>query len=285
MKLVAIYPSDGTYMSDNPFLVMHAPWVSAERSRAATVLGDWLRRRLTPTLVAHYDYRPGGAARPTGPVNAKNGADPLQPRRLLTLPQPDVLARIKDAWRQDRKAANILLLVDASGSMNDSEKIDQARVGLAAFLHQLSPRDRVGLTVFATSTTPLVPLAPFAQDRALLRARVHELVASGSTSLYDATSSAWSSIDALRDESRINAVVLLSDGADTSSNGNLESLLRTLRARTGSEGRQVRIFTIAYGKDASSDVLDKIAAASGGKAYTGDPKTISSVYLQISSFF
>jgi Ca-activated chloride channel family protein len=286
MKLVAIYPADGTFMSDNPYLVLRAPWVSATERHAAVRLGEWLRQHLTPDLVARYAYRPGDASlRPRAPVSHANGADPTQPRRLLTLPDPDVLARIKAAWREDRKPANVLLLVDVSGSMADEDKIGQARQGLQAFLRQLSPRDRVGLTSFSSDQMPLVPIAPMRRNGPLLRTRVSELIAGGDTALYDAAASAWSQVDGLRDDERINAVVILSDGADTASVGSLEGLVSRLRSRANGEGRQIRVFTIAYGKDAAADVLAKIADSSGGKAYVGEPETIAKVYLEISSFF
>ena len=89
-------------------------------------------------------------------------------------------------------------------------------------------------------------------------------------------------VEALADDSRINAVVVLSDGEDTSS----KLALCHARARRGdSEARPIRIFTIAYGNDADQKVLERIAVASGGKPYVGDPKEIEKVYLQISSFF
>src|SRR5829696_2176369 len=34
-KLIAIYPDEGTFYSDNPFIVLDAPWVSAEEREAA----------------------------------------------------------------------------------------------------------------------------------------------------------------------------------------------------------------------------------------------------------
>jgi Ca-activated chloride channel family protein len=76
--------------------------------------------------------------RPVAPVTIQNGADPMQPKRLLSLPQPRVLATIKRAWHEDRKPANVLLLVDVSGSMNDGDKIGEARAGLTVFLRELS---------------------------------------------------------------------------------------------------------------------------------------------------
>ena len=46
------------------------------------------------------------------PIDRAHGADPSQPKRALSLPEPRVLARIKQAWRNDRKAANIELAND-----------------------------------------------------------------------------------------------------------------------------------------------------------------------------
>ena len=169
--------------------------------------------------------------------------------------------------------------------MNDEDKIGQARLGLQAFLHQLSGRDRVGLTTFDTSFRTIVSPGPFSRSRTLLQQRVSELVAGGSTALYDAALRGWEIVDDQHDDERINAVVILSDGADTASGTALESVLDRLRSRASGEGRQIRIFTIAYGSDAKADVLAKLAEASGGKAYAGDPSTIEAVYLQISSFF
>jgi Ca-activated chloride channel family protein len=285
-RLVAIYPAEGGFVADNPYLVLNAPWVTTLQKKAGAELGRWLTERLTPELVARFHYRPGDPdRRPLPPVTRANGVDPSQPRRVLSLPQPRVLARIKAAWREDRKAANVLLVVDVSGSMTDEDKIGQARTGLQMFLRQLSPRDRVGLMAFAFNANMLVPPAPFASNRVFLTRTVSELIADGDTALYDATLRGWQAVDALRDDSRINAVVVLSDGADTASGTRLEDVLAPLRARSTGERRQIRIFTIAYGSDANRDVLEKIASASGGKAYVGDPETIEEVYLQISSFF
>ena len=287
MKLVALYPAEGTFMTDNPYLVLNAPWVTPQVRQGANAFGAWLERKLTPKVLAQYRYRSGEpGTKPGAPVTAANGADPAQPRRLLKLPDRTVLAAIKKAWHEDRKPANVLLVVDVSGSMNEEDKIGHARQGLQRFLREFSPRDRVGLTIFDSTTRAIIPIAAMSTNAPLLRSSIADLVASGSTALYDATAAAWNAVDALKDDTRINAVVVLSDGADTASTQNeLSDLLRQLRARGNGEGRQVRIFTIAYGSDANGDVLDKIAAASGGNSYSGDPKTIEKVYLQISSFF
>ena len=286
LKLVAIYPSDGTFVSDNPVLLLDAPWVSAAQRAAGRRLATWLGQRIDAPLAARYGFRPGDPkVRALAPITRANGADPAQPARVLSLPEPRVLAKIRSAWREDRKPANVMLVVDVSGSMLEDDKIGQAKVGLQGFLRALSPRDRVGLTTFSDEITRVVPVAPFGRNRERLRSTVDELVAEGDTALYNGTDAGWRAIDALGDDSRINAVVVLSDGQDTASSLRLDAVLRTLRSRSSGEGRQIRIFTIAYGRDATRDVLQSIADASGGKAYVGDPDEIEAVYRQISSFF
>jgi Ca-activated chloride channel family protein len=285
-RLVAIYPKEGTFVSDSPFMVLNAPWVSAQQKAAAKDFHDWLLPRISAQMAAKYGFRPGNPKlKPAAPITVANGVDPSEPKHLLALPDPRVLARIKAAWHADRKPANIMLVVDVSGSMQEDQKLEQAKQGLKVFLKQLSPRDRVGLTYFDDTIHVGQPVAPFKQDRAALESLVSNLQPGGSTALYDAAGKAYTAIDTLNDDSRINAVVLLTDGQDTASKGNLGALVSRLQQRSQGEGRQIRVFTIAYGADASQDVLTKIADASGGEEFAGDPKKIEDVYLQISSFF
>ena len=57
-----------------------------------------------------------------------------------------MLALLKRTWREDRKPANVLLVLDTSGSMHDESRLDNAKQGLDVFLSQVAPQDRVGLT-------------------------------------------------------------------------------------------------------------------------------------------
>ena len=180
------------------------------------VFGDFLARKVTPELAGSYGFRPGDpTAKAGGRVTAANGVDPSQPQRVLSLPAPNVLDRVLVTWRRDRKPANVLLVLDTSGSMGDAAKLDHAKVGLQAFLRQTAPQDRLGLTTFSHTVTPLVPIAPFAQNRQALASTINRLVPQDDTALYDATIQAVNSVKASADPRYINAVVLLTDGQDT----------------------------------------------------------------------
>jgi len=285
-KLVGIYPREGSFYSDSPYIVLQAPWVDAGERAAAADFQRFLAKYVTPAVAASDGFRPPDPdTAPVPPVDAAHGADPKQPAIELMPPQPDVLARIKKAWAENRKAANIMLVVDTSGSMNDEQKLAHAKQGLQGFLTQLSPRDRVGLITFADDVHRVVPLRPFAQNAGELRDSVHGLIGEGQTALYAATADAVNDVAALNDRSRINAVVLLSDGQDTVGTVTMNDLMPQLEAHTGQEANAIRVFPIAYGKDASKQVLDRIADSSDGVAAKGDTENIESVYRDISSFF
>lgn len=285
-KLVGLYPKEGTFFSDDPYLVLAAPWVTSARRDAARTFGTWLTGHVTPQLAAKAGFRPGDpSVKPLAPIDAAHGADPAQPRRVLSLPEPRVLARIKRAWHADRKPANVELVVDTSGSMGEENKLDQAKRGLGVFLRQLSPRDRVGLVSFNDRVSQLVGILPVGQDRGRLETAVRDLFPDGQTAVYDATGEGLRTVQALHDGSRINAVVVLTDGEDNQSSSTAGELAGRLAAQSRSEGLTVRVYTIAYGSQANEAVLKQIADAAGGKEFKGDPTQIESVYRSISSFF
>jgi Ca-activated chloride channel homolog len=286
-KLVAIYPEEGTFYSDNPFIVLNAPWVTGAQKKGAGEFQKFLADEIDPELAGKYGFRPADLKeKPAGPITAVNGADPKQPARVLGLPEPRVLDRVRKTWRADRKPANVLLVVDTSGSMTEEDRLDRAKEGLKLFLRQVSPNDRVGLTTFNDEINPLVPIAPAAQNRAQLSSTIDSLIADGGTAFYDAAADGLEAVRGINDRERINAVVLLTDGEDTDSSKNVDDVVRQAEAQGDSENR-VRVFTIAYSAGASGakEALERIATASGGKAYSGDTDDIELVYRSISSFF
>jgi Ca-activated chloride channel homolog len=286
-KLIALYPPEGTFYSDNPFIVLNGPWVSAAQRQGAERFGDFLTEEVTPELAARSGFRPADLeTEPVPPVSKENGVDPAQPERVLGLPESRTLDRIRRAWREDRKPANVLLVVDTSGSMADENRLVQAKKGLETFFGEVGRQDSVGLTIFSDQIQPLLPVKPFGQNERRLRDTVSNLIADGGTAVYDATIDGFEAVRADATPERINAVVVLTDGEDTDSAASAEEAVAAVRAQ-GDSDNQVRVFTIAYsaGAAGAAEALAAISEASGGQAYEGDTEDIESVYRSISSFF
>jgi Ca-activated chloride channel family protein len=285
-KLVAVYPSEGTFVSDNPLITLHGDWVASDEKQAARVFAAYLRDAVTPEVAGKYGFRPADPdATPAGLVTEANGVDPDEPEHVLTVPEPKVLARIKAAWHADRKPANVMLVFDTSGSMGEERKLDLATQGLLGFLRAAGPRDRVGLTKFSSEIKELVPIAPMSENRGRLVSATRALLPEDETRVRDATLEGVQAVEAKFDPDAINAVVLLTDGQDTVSDHSGPDVIKELERQGRKESGQVRVFTIAYGREPNETELQKYSEASGGESYKGGTDDIASVYQQISSFF
>ncbi len=299
LPLVAIYPKEGTLFSDNPFIVLDAPWVSAEQKAAAARFEEFVQRPENQRRVLAFGFRPGNPDVAIGdPINAANGVDPQQPRATLEVPEPRVLTGVLDAWARTRKGARVLLVLDISGSMGDpavdggnESKLDLAKRAAASALEQFKADDLVGLRVFSSEIGPnaediidVLPVAEIGPAREQMRSRISQLVPTNGTPLYTAALQSFRDMEAALDPARINAVVLLTDGRNEDPrNEDLRSLLTELRS--GTEGQlvsPVRIFPIAYGADADLDTLKRIAEATDAAAYNAkDPRTIEKVFADV----
>jgi Ca-activated chloride channel family protein len=285
-KLVSLYPKEGSFVSDSPYFVLNAPWVTPAKQDAAAAFQKFLAEKVTPEVAGAKGFRSGDEeAKPAGLVSAEWGADPRQPRRTLTLPTPQVLNTVLQTWRRDRKPANVELVLDNSGSMADEDKLDHAKDGLAAFFKQVAPQDVVGLAKFSADVQQLVPPAPFRENRARLQSAVRDIIPEDDTSIYDAILFGVDAVKRNADPDHINAVVVLTDGQDTHSSASRRQVLDALRAEGSAESGGVRVFTIAYGKEAKERELGEFATASGGKGFPADTSDIAQVYRSISSFF
>ena len=104
-SLVAVYPEEGMLLSDHPFCVLNAPWVSEEQKWAAE---EFLRFLLTPEIQAKavgHGFRPTtpGVELDKGIFNPENGVSYLLPVAVLSSPTDgEVLWHITDIWSTAR---------------------------------------------------------------------------------------------------------------------------------------------------------------------------------------
>ena len=283
--VVAIYPKEGTFWSDHPTGIVERPWVTAERRQAAQAYVSFLLERPQQEAALRFGFRPAAVEVPVAaPIDAAHGVDAKEPTTTLEVPSAEVINACIAMWRGAKKPAHIALVLDTSGSMEEDGKIGAAREGAVEFLGLLNPGDRLSLMTFSNTPQWLAQNQPLATARALAQTQVGGLIAGGKTALYDAELQAITALQADRDQEAIKAVVVLSDGADTTSSTSLGALLA--RIDPGPEsGGALRVFTIAYGKDAAGEVLKRIAETTQAKAYKGGTGDIRLVFRDIATFF
>jgi Ca-activated chloride channel family protein len=319
IPLVAIYPEEGTLFSDNPFFVLEADWVSPEQAEGARRFSDYVSLPENQERVLEFGFRPANPDVAVGePVVADNGVDPDQPTTLLEVPEPEVMIDLLDRWEEQRKRARVLLVIDVSGSMSEpadeSDPNGPTRLDLATDAAQqaiglFAEDDEIALRVFTTDMDgdqlagfddpegdvlfqDLVDYGRVGDIGENVRARIRSLIPLNGTPLYDVTRTSYERALEGFDPTRINAVVLLTDGVNDDGdfdddNAQLAELLESLQEGTeGQDSQPVRVFTIAYSSDAAADVLGQIAEASSAAAYTStDPMSITQVLTAVVSNF
>ena len=297
VPLAAVYPSDGTLLSDNPWITLDAQWVDDTKRRAAAGFLDWLhepvqQESFTDAGFRTFEGEPGAA------ISQANGLLPAGPTTILSPPSPAVLADVQQSWDELRKRAHVLFVMDVSGSMGEMvtssgrTKLQLAQEAAISAFDKFAGDDEVGLWAFSTERGPnlepwleMQPVGPASTTVPAMQADVAAMVPDGGTALYATVRQAQQQMLAELDTTRINAIVLLSDGVNEyPPDDDLDSLLEQLEGE--SVDTSVRVFPIGYGEGADPVSLGAIADASRGQYYeANDPASIEKVLASVLSNF
>jgi Ca-activated chloride channel family protein len=173
-------------------------------------------------------------------------------------------------------------LIDTSGSMS-GKRLNSAKKAALTFLENLGDPDQVSLITFSNQVSWIEKTVPLKENRKALEKRIKTLFASGKTSLYDAIGQAYQYMLDNPTPDRITAVVVLSDGEDTSSKMKMNTLMEKVEFHP--EKKSIRVFPIGYGKEADQKILEKIAQTAEATAYEGDVDNIEDIFKDIATFF
>ena len=111
----------------------------------------------------------------------------------------------------NRPRANLVFLIDTSGSMNAPNRLPLVKQSLAMLLTQLAPDDRVAIVTYAGHAgTALEPTA--ASDKGKIAGVIERLDAHGSTAGAEGIRQAYALAEQNFDPNGVNRVILATDG-------------------------------------------------------------------------
>lgn len=176
-----------------------------------------------------YDYTPASGSAPFAASLEVAGA-PWQPdHRLVRIGLKG--REISDA---QRPAANLVFLLDVSGSMNQPNKLPLVKKSLRLLVEKLRPDDRVAIAVYAGASGLALP-STSAREKAKILAAIDDLDAQGSTNGAMGIHLAYDIAKANFIAGGVNRVILATDGdfnVGTTSEGELVSLIEE-KAKSG----------------------------------------------------
>ena len=178
-----------------------------------------------------------------------------------------------DLPRQERPAANLVFLVDVSGSMAQPDKLPLVQCSLALLADRLSPRDRVSIVVYAGAAG--IVLEPTSSRDAVVES-LKNLTAGGSTAGGAGIQLAYDVARRNRIEDGINRVILATDGDFNVGVTNNEALIDLVeREREGG----TTLTTLGFGTGNYNEaMMEQIADhGNGNYAYIDSPREAQKV--------
>jgi Ca-activated chloride channel family protein len=295
-RAVAVYPAKDGTASDYPVIALSTDpqTVAAVADLVALLVGSTGRTALLDAGFRAPDGAPGAV------LTTELGVDPGY-RVTAPLPDADVISEAIQTVRITNEPSRMLAAIDISGSMQGvvpgaggATRIDLAKDAAARGLGLYGPDSDIGLWVFSRSLTmttdyrELIPVSALGPDQqgGTGAQRLSQALAGvsavpdGGTGLYDTVLDAVRMMRSSYDPSRVNTVLVLSDGMnDDMGSISLDQLLSTL-ATEQDPTRPVPVISIAFGPDSDIDALSRISSATGGATYESrDPRQIGEIFL------
>jgi Ca-activated chloride channel family protein len=256
------------------------PWVDASKDHLSTFAADVdtasytiARRKLTEGTLPpaasvrveefvnyfRYAFPPPSSGSPFS-VAMDAAPSPLAPGsyvlRVGVATQPKTQA--------ERKPANLVFLVDVSGSMASADKLGLAQQSLRILTQNLGPRDSVALVTYAGGTRVVLPPTGMEQRDKILAA-IDALSAGGSTAMASGLDLAYEQAMHGLLPGSISRVIVLSDGDANVGAVGYDAQLRIIadRAKAG-----VTLSTIGFGLGNYKDTaMEQLADRGDGNSY------------------
>ena len=210
--------------------------------------------------VNNFDYAyPAPAASDPHPFRIVLAAAGDMFHRETTLLRVGIAAR--DPVPFEKRPANVVFLVDVSGSMAAADKLPLVKRVLARTLDVLSPEDTISIVTY--SATAVVRLAPTgARDKARILPIIDSLVASGSTAGAAALMLAYDQARRAFISGGINHILMCTDGDFNVGPSSTDALLALVK-----EQRQTGITLTVLGfgiGNLNDQMMERVSNAGNG---------------------
>ncbi len=204
-----------------------------------------------------YDYPLPESRQPPFRVSTELAPTPWNPKTLLLA----IGIKGYDLPKTQLPPANLVFLIDVSGSMDSPDKIGLLKPALKLLTRQLRPQDRVAIAVYAGAAgTVLEPT--MGNQKAKIEAALDQLSAGGSTNGGAGIQLAYHLAREGFVEGGVNRVILATDGDFNVGTVNFEALKNLVETQRKSG---VALTTLGFGTGNYNDqLMEQLADAGNG---------------------
>ena len=203
-----------------------------------------------------YSYPLPSDGRPFA-VHTQTVDSPWQPEAKLV----KIGIQAQDTAKKNLPPANLVFLVDVSGSMNSPDKLPLVKKTLRLLTQQLRPQDKVTIITYASGEKLVLPPTSGKDKDTILRA-VNSLEAGGATSGERALRMAYEEAQKAFVKNGINRILLATDGDFNVGVADTETL-KSMVAEKRKSG--ISLSTLGFGTDNyNEEMMEQIADAGDG---------------------
>ena len=206
-----------------------------------------------------YEYALPTDKRPFA-VHTELAPAPWNPERVLLR----IGIKGQDVAKQDLPPANLVFLVDVSGSMSSPDKLPLLQSSLKLLVNELRTQDRIALVTYA-SGTQVVLSSTSGAEKASIKAAIDALRAGGSTAGASGLQLAYSAAQQGFIKGGINRILLATDGdfnVGVSDDRQLKSMIEEQR-KSG-----IALSTLGFGTGNYNERMMEQIADVGDGAYS-----------------
>ncbi|PLT22411.1 hypothetical protein CXF62_05170 [Psychrobacter sp. MES7-P7E] len=166
--------------------------------------------------------------------------------------------------KQSMPPANLVFLVDVSGSMSSRDKLPLAQSSLKLLTEQMRAQDSISIVTYSGSTSVALP-ATNGDQKAKILAAIDGLNASGSTNGEDALKLAYRQAERGLKKNGINRIMMLTDGDFNVGITDVDEMLDLVKAN---RDRGISLSTVGFGRGNLNDHMMEQMADNGNGNYS-----------------
>ncbi len=180
---------------------------------------------------------------------------------------------------------NYVFLIDVSGSMSGSDRLDLLKKGLIKMLDSMNPQDRVSIVTYSGEEKLLLE-STLVKDKDTIKGKIKELVASGATNGANAIRMAYQEAMDHYIEGGNNRIIMGTDGDFNVGITRTDDLLELVQSYTTQE-KSVYLTVCGFGRGNWNDgMMEKISNKGNGTyVYVDSEEEMNKVFVEETSRF
>lgn len=152
---------------------------------------------------------------------------------------------------ENRKPANLVFVIDVSGSMAREDRLTLVKKALRLLIDELTPNDRVGIVVYGSRGQ--VVLEPISIEREVdIVAAIERLYPGGSTNAEEGLRLGYEMAKRNFEKGKINRIILCSDGVANVGRTGPDQMLKQIKKYAD---KGITLTTVGFGMGNFNDIL------------------------------